>query len=260
MSLDQENTIVKSSAVTRDAFLSGKIHLTQPKTGFRAGSDSVLLGASVAANATSLLDLGCGVGTAAICAMARIPTLNALLAERDPQLSALATQNIADNNMSDRATCTMLDVTATGKQRLAAGLLPDHYSAVIANPPYFASEAGTPAPDISRAGARAMDEGLLDKWVRTAAAAAAPKGQIIFIYRASGLAELLNAFARFGNVTVLPLCGRPGEAASRVLVRGIKGTRAPMVLKSPLAMHPDNGHDFTQLMQAIQRDGAALDW
>mgnify|MGYP001821000592 CR=1 FL=1 len=54
--------------LSRDAFLGGKLHLLQPKTGYRAGVDPVLLAASVpAAAGERVLDLGCGVGAAALC-------------------------------------------------------------------------------------------------------------------------------------------------------------------------------------------------
>ena len=55
------------SDVTEDAFLGGKLHLKQPRRGYRAGVDPVLLAAAVPAQAgQSVLDLGCGVGAAAL--------------------------------------------------------------------------------------------------------------------------------------------------------------------------------------------------
>ena len=70
MSLDQPKDFVKHQTLTRDAFLGGRITVSQPRHGFRAGLDSVLLGAAIAADSTALLDLGCGVGTAALVALA----------------------------------------------------------------------------------------------------------------------------------------------------------------------------------------------
>lgn len=260
MSLDHDSGFVKSDGITQDAFLGGKIHLMQPKSGFRAGIDSVLLGASVASNTSRLLDLGCGAGAASLCAMARLPRLSASLAEINPDLGALAARNIAENGMQERAKAIAIDVTASGAKREAAGLVPDHFSSVIANPPFFDEARGTSAPESGRAGARAMAEGKLDDWVRTAAACVAPKGEVIFIYRASGLAELLDSFGRFGNVMVWPICSRAGEDANRVLVRGIKGVRSPMALRFPLIMHGAEGHAYTNEMQDVFREGIGLDW
>jgi tRNA1Val (adenine37-N6)-methyltransferase len=48
--------------LTRDAFLCGKLHLWQPRTGFRAATDPVLLAAACPAQpGDSVLDLGTGV-------------------------------------------------------------------------------------------------------------------------------------------------------------------------------------------------------
>ena len=64
--------------------------MTQPAKGFRAGLDSVLLGAAVGAAAGRLLELGAGVGTAAMVALTHYPELRATLAERDAETLALA--------------------------------------------------------------------------------------------------------------------------------------------------------------------------
>ena len=86
MSLDQPKAFVKHQSVTRDAFLGGRLTLSQPARGFRAGLDSVLLGAAVSPGRTALLDMGCGVGTAAFVALAHNAGLTATLA-----IPALAT-------------------------------------------------------------------------------------------------------------------------------------------------------------------------
>lgn len=260
MSLDQGEEIVKSDAVSHDAFLGGKLYLSQPKAGFRAGTDSVLLGAAVAHSSKLILDLGSGVGAASLCALARLPDADARLVEINENYAALALSNIKENGFADRAKILSLDVTSSGSAREAAGLYPNQFTSVIANPPYFDSSAGSGAPDKARADARAMPADGLDKWVRTAAFAAAAGGEIIFIYRASGLTDLLSAFKRFGATTVLPIVARPGEEASRVLVRAIKGSRAPMVLKSPLNLHDQAGNAFAPEIAAILREGSSLHW
>ena len=83
MSLDDTTGLVKQQKHTRDAFLGGRLTLSQPRHGFRAGLDSVLLGAAVSCGRSSLLDLGAGVGTAGLVALALNPDLVAMLAERD---------------------------------------------------------------------------------------------------------------------------------------------------------------------------------
>jgi tRNA1(Val) A37 N6-methylase TrmN6 len=260
MSLDQHTVLVKQQNLTRDAFLGGRVIIAQPERGFRAGLDSVLLGAAVATDATTILDLGAGVGTASLVALADANRRTATLVERDPDMAALATLNLAANSFAERGRALLLDVTAPGKVRSAAGLPADHFTSVIANPPFFDPTAGS-APSEARQGARHMPEDALDRWVKTAATHAAPGGEVIFIHVAASLPALLAAFTqRFGAVTVLPLLPREGEPASRVLMRGIKGSRAPFTLLAGRAMHLDAGRGFRPEFEAVFRGTGPLVW
>ncbi len=260
MSLDEATDLVKQQSLTRDAFLGGRLTVSQPEKGFRAGLDSVLLGAAVGEKSRSLLDLGAGAGTAALVAMADLPALSACLVEADPQMVALAVLNIAANDMTGRARVLTLDVTSTGSTRAVAGLAADHFDTVIANPPFFDPGRGS-APAAARSDARHMDDAALDRWVKAAATHAAPGGEVIFIHTAEALPLLLAAFTRrFGAVTVLPLLPREGEPASRVLVRGIKGSRAPFALLAARALHEAGGRTFRPEFDAIFRGGARLIW
>ena len=52
---------------------------------------------------------------------------------------------------------------------------------------------------------------------------------LTLIWRADGLAEVLAALDRgFGSVAILPVHGEAQAPAIRVLVRAIKGGRAPL--------------------------------
>lgn len=261
MSLDQPTEFVKHQTVTRDAFLGGRLTLSQPRNGFRAGMDSVLLGAAVPEDSEGLLDLGAGVGTASLVALALGRARHADLVERDLATVELAQANLADNGLGARGRVLALDIEAKASQRKAAGVLENGYDVVIANPPFFDGAAGTRAPEASRAEARHMGGDALDTWMRCAAGCARANGMAIFVYPAQGLAALLAAFdQRFGAITVLPLSPRPGAEASRVLVRGTKGSRAPLRLLATRALHGLEGNDFAPDFDAIFRGAAALDW
>jgi tRNA1(Val) A37 N6-methylase TrmN6 len=258
MSLAHGTPIVKHAPVTRDAFLGGRLTITQPERGFRAGLDSVLLGAAVRPEANSLLDLGAGPGTASLVALSGLPRLAATLVEFDPAMAILAAENLDSNGFGDRARVVTIDLTAPGRERAAAGLRPDHFATVIANPPFY--EVGsTPSP--AREKARHMSADALEMWIKAAAMHAAPGGEVIFVHVAERLQPLLSGFcARFGAVTVLPLIPREGEAAHRILIRGIKGSRAPLTLLASRPVHASAGRDFTPEFEAIFRGQTRLHW
>jgi tRNA1(Val) A37 N6-methylase TrmN6 len=260
MSLDHTADLVKQQSLTSDAFLDGRLIVAQPAAGFRAGLDSVLLGAAVNGGSLTLLDLGAGAGTAALVALVHHDRRTATLAEFDPGMLALAAANLAANGFAPRGRALQLDVTAAGAVRAAAGLPRDHYTTVIANPPYFSTGSGTP-PSGARAAARHMAAESLDRWVRTAVASAAPGGEVIFVNPAESLPRLIAAFERrLGAMTILPLVPREGEPATRILVRGIKGSRAPLSLLASRALHESRGRGFLPAFDAIFRGLARLDW
>lgn len=261
MSVDHQGSFVKYQSVAPDAFLGGKLSLRQPTRGFRAGSDSVMLGASVSAGTERILDLGAGVGCAGLVAAVWSPAATVLLAEREPELAELAAANAVENGLAHRASAVAVDVTGPGDVRVSAGLLPDQFTSVIANPPFFETGGGTLSSDAARAGARHAEAQSLDRWVRTAAACAAPGGEAIFVYPAARITELLSAFAvRFGAICVLPLAGRPGEDAGRVLVRGIKGSRAPLRLLAQFVLHGESGNAPSVAARSVLMGDGRLDW
>jgi tRNA1(Val) A37 N6-methylase TrmN6 len=101
----------------------------------------------------------------------------------------------------------------------------------------------------------------LDLWVKTAATHTAPDGEAIFIVPAQSLPQLLSSFdRRFGALHVLPLAPREGEPATRILLRGIKGSRAPLSLLATRALHEPVGRGFRPDFEAIFRGAATLIW
>jgi len=261
MSLDHISQFVKLNDASCDKFLGGKLNIFQPKKGFRAGIDSVLLGASVAKDKQNLLELGAGAGVAALCVLSSNKNLNASLLENNELMLKLAQENILANGFVNRAKILDLDLTLAGELRQAAGLGVNFYDCVIANPPFFDSGAGTQSNEQSRANARHMPMADLDKWVRVAAASASPNGEVVFIFDIVGLLPLLNAFAgRFGGVKILPIIAREGQSCKRFMIKGIKGSKAPLKMLSPLFLHATEGREFLPEIDAVFRGEKSLDW
>ena len=100
--------------------------------------------------------------------------------------------------------------------------------------------------------------GALPRWLRTAARLLRRSGTVTLIWRADGLAEVLNAVAAdFGAIAVLPIFPKPSAPAVRVLVRAVKGNRAPLSLL-PGFLLADAGGRPSKHAEAVLRGGAAL--
>jgi tRNA1(Val) A37 N6-methylase TrmN6 len=246
--------------MTDDAFLGGRLHLLQPKSGYRAGLDAILLAAAIEAKepAARVLDAGAGVGAAGLAVAARVPAASVVLIELAPLLAALARENISRNHLTSRVRVIEADICAPAATLAVLGLEAQSFDHVLANPPYLEEGRGSAPPDTMKAGAHIMAAGGLDRWVRFLAHMAAPGGAVTLIHRAEALGELLAALeGRFGALEILPIHPRAGASAHRILIAGRKGSRAAPKLHPGLVLHGD-GNGFRPEVEAILRAGAPL--
>ncbi|WP_136660407.1 methyltransferase [Nitratireductor sp. XY-223] len=227
---------------TVDAFHRGRFHLVQPRgRGHRAGVDAMLLASLVPGGATGrLADFGAGSGAAGMAVASRIETIDVVLVERSAHMAQLASESVRlpqNAGFSGRVTVLAADVTLTGRERLVAGLEDAAFDHVIMNPP-FNDAADRATPDSLKAEAHAMSDRLFERWIRTAGAVCRPGGQLSLIARPQSLLEILGAcHNRFGGLQAIPVHPRPGEDAIRVLLTGIKGSRARLTVRPPLFIH-----------------------
>ncbi len=242
---------------TDDAVLGGRLRLTQKKTGHRVGHDAILLAAAAAAKpGDRIVELGAGVGAAGLALAARVPGVSVTLVERDPDLADIAAANIARNGFESRAAAVMLDVTAPSDAFAAVGLAPGSFDGVLMNPPF--NESQNVSPDAGKRTAHVAPDGSLAKWVAAASWLLHSAGTMTMIWRADGLAQVLSALeAGFGGVVVLPVHGRAGQPAIRVLVRASKGSRAPLTLLPALDLNDPAGKP-TVRAEDVLRHGQAL--
>ncbi|WP_417726828.1 tRNA1(Val) (adenine(37)-N6)-methyltransferase [Roseovarius sp.] len=240
-----------------NAFLGGRLRIAQPRAGYRAGVDPVLLAASVPIRAgQSLLDLGCGSGIAGLCVAARVPGLALAGLEIQPAYAALAQRNAVANGVP-------LEVTVGDIAAMPPALRARQFDHVIANPPYFDRDRSTAAQDPGRE--QAMGEALpLADWVSAAARRTLSGGSVTMIQRAERLPDLLSAMGAYlGSIEILPLIPRRGRAARLILIRGRKGGRAALRLCDGWLLHAgqdhgQDGEDYTSETSDVLRNAAPL--
>ncbi len=248
--------------VTEDAFLGGALMMLQPRDGYRAGVDAVLLAAATPVRhgrGERVLDAGSGVGVVGLCIAARVPDARVTLVENGPELVALAGLNITRNALSDRAQVIAADVTAPGRLLEEVGLRADCFAHIAANPPFHVEGNGRPSRNAIKARAHAMPAGGLTHWVRFAARVTQAGGSLTIVHRADAIGELLSLMdGRFGALRLLPIHPREGAPAVRVLLQGRKGSRAPLTILPGLILHNDD-NSFRPNVADILRHGAPLD-
>jgi tRNA1(Val) A37 N6-methylase TrmN6 len=244
--------------LTEDAVLGGRLRLRQPRHGHRVGHDAILLAAATMARpGQHAVDLGAGIGAAGLALAARVSGLSVTLVEIEPELAALAEENVRLNSFHG-VRSVVVDVAALPAEFEAAGLSADTAACVLMNAPFNDPARHRTSPDPLRRRAHAASGETLAAWLKTANRLLGPHGVLTLIWRADGLAEVQAELGRgFGDIGVLPVHPRPNEPAIRVLVRARKGSRAPLTIYPGLILNDEAGRP-TEAAEAVLRDAVAL--
>jgi len=266
---DQAMTLVQAAEREResgtmpDFLLNGRVVLNQPKTGFRAAIDPVIMAAAVPEKPTGkVLDVGCGVGTAALCYAHRIagnPSGNPVVGlEKQPEMAALALENVAANGLEDRIKIIEGDLLDPLED-----LEPGSFQHIMANPPYVAAAQADPSMDPARLESHVEGAAKLADWIGFAHSRLVHKGSLTLVYDATRLDDVLAALKTgFGGVTVFPLWPAAvpeikGKDAKRIIVQARKDVRTPARFCSGLVLHNSDG-TYTEAAEKILRDCEAL--
>ena len=245
--------MASDSELTRDALLDGRVVLTQPRHGYRIAVDAILLAAATAArDGERVVDLGTGVGAAALCLAVRVPGASVVGLELQPSLACLAAANAEANGVSGRVTAVIGDLSRLPLRAAS-------FDRVMANPPYLRKGAHTPSANRSRAVANGEGEADLAAWMAATARLLRPGGVATLIHRADRLDEVLALMQKdFGALVLFPVWPRAGVSARRVLISGRRGAASPTRLAPGLVLHQSGGQ-FTPEAEAVLRDAGALD-
>ena len=132
--------------VTDDAFLGGALSILQPKSGYRAGIDGIVLAASVpTGDGDAVLDVGAGVGVVGLAVARRLAHARVSLVERNPRLAELARSNIERNTLAGRVQLIEADITRPSVEGVMPGAATGTFDHVLANPPFHIEGRGTAA-------------------------------------------------------------------------------------------------------------------
>ena len=240
--------------ITKDSFLGGRLSVLQPKKGYRAGSDAVLLAASVRAYpGQSVLELGCGTGAAALCLMARVGDLALTGIEAQENYAGLARQSARLNQFS-------MSVVTGQVEAMPQAVTEQTFDHVITNPPYYDSQSVTAPAAHDRRIAHLAQNGMLDVWINAGRRRLRPGGEVTLIHRAERLQEILAALgSNFGDIDITPVTARSDRAATRVIIRARKGSKGPLMINPPLVMHLGAAQKaFSPKAEGILAHGNAL--
>lgn len=226
---------------TQGTLLNGRIRYAQPRHGYRTGIEPIFLAAAVPARpGQRVLEAGCGAGAGLLCLLWRVPGLDATGVEIDPDMAALACDNLAANGFPARIETADITAGITGPF--------DH---AFANPPWH-DPAATRPPQARRA--LATHGAGLDRWI--AALAVGGTTTLALPMAMVPPAAAMLAGAGMGRVAVLPLLPKSGRPAKVALVQARQGPNR-IREASGLVLHNEDG-GYTEAAEAVLRGGEAL--
>ena len=257
--MTEAGSLAAADGLTEDRWLGGRLTLVQPKRGHRVGTDAVLLAAAAGGlEQGRIVDVGAGVGAVGLALAQRSTLAFVNLVEIDPGLARLAERNAALNGLEARTRVLRLDALVP-KQRREAGLT-EWASCVVTNPPFFDARAVRASPDESKVLAHVFAEAGLAYWIEASIAMLAPRGRFVMIHRPEALPAILAAIGgRLGALALLPVHPARNAGAHRVLVSGVKGSKAPLRVAPGLVLHGADGR-LTPEADALHRGEALIDW
>jgi len=241
--------------ISEDSVLDGRVTLLQPKSGFRAAIDPILLAASVPVGSKDqVLDCGTGTGAAALALAARIEDASIMGVDVQPGLVALAVRAAERNGFDERVRFTAMDIADP-----PASFARQMFDHVMSNPPFLAATNGQTPADPARALATVESTADLAAWIGFMAGRLRDGGTLSVIHRHDRVDEIAAELAGdFGDIRCLDLVpvddGRP---IKRAIVQAVKGGAFGDIRRSRLVLHNADG-GFTQAADAVLRDAKAL--
>jgi tRNA1(Val) A37 N6-methylase TrmN6 len=205
----------------------------------------------------TVFEAGFGVGVASLCVLARVPGIHVTGMEITARYAMMGEENAKRNGFAHSVKIIHADVKEALRKDLAN--MPQHgtFNHAFANPPFFEDGKVTQSPSLLKAAAHSFAPDDLELWIKVMYAMVGLRGTVTLIHRADTLGKILTAMEeKFGDIRVAPLYAREGTAASRVIVQGVRGSKAPMQLLPGLILHGE-GNSFTADADAVLRDGAA---
>lgn len=244
--------------VIETTLLRGQVKLLQPREGFHASMDTVLLAAATRVNGgQALLDVGCGVGSAGLCVALKNKNITLFGIDIFEENVKLARENAKLNGVESKCIFQFNSLIEDIEFK------DNYFDVVITNPPYQAGGKHTPSPHAQKSlahGEEASDI-TLEKWCKYLHKKLKQGGLMTMVHRADRLDEIIRALTArrwFGSLVVMPVHSRAGDVAKRVLVSARKERYAPMVIKPALVMHEADG-SYTKIAADILDGKTGID-
>jgi tRNA1Val (adenine37-N6)-methyltransferase len=204
------------SGETLDA-ISGHFRIFQLRDGHRFSTDDVLTawyGTSWAPSASSVLDLGSGIGSVGMIAAWRLPGARVVTIEAQDESVRLARKSAAYNGLESRYEIRHGDFRGQGGPEGLPLRAEEQFDLVLASPPYFPTGTGIEGDHPQKVACRFELRGDITDYARTAGRHLAAGGVFACVFPEEQIARMEMA-ARDSALTIVrrrPVVFKEGEA------------------------------------------------
>ena len=233
---------------TKDSLFGGRLHVRQPRSGYRFSMDAVALaGLADMAAGDRVLDLGTGCGIIPLMLAFRYPGITVYGVEIQKNQADLAAENVADNRLENRVTILHQDIkTLTPSQTFGA------VDMVVCNPPHIEKSRGRINPNNQAAISRHEIKITLKELIRVSEQMLAPMGKLLIIFPCQRLADLMEQMriCAIEPKEMHIIYTKADAIAKRVLLKGVKGGGTGLKINPPFIIHNADG-TYTAAAQQI---------
>lgn len=215
------------------------MNILQPVQGYRFSLDALLLAefARIGQDA-SVIDLGTGCGVIPLVLAAQHQTARFVGVESNPDMAALAVENVCSNSMNAR-----IEIVSDDVLTIRSCFPVSSFDLVVSNPPFRSPGTGKVSPHKGRDAARHETTAGLVDFLMSAKYLVKPGGRICFIYHPSRLAEFICRAAelKLALLRLRMVHGTVGAEAKMFLAEMAKGSRGDLKVEAPLIVYDHSG-------------------
>ena len=225
---------------TFDNILKGKIKITQLKSGFRFGFDTIFLAAFVNGflkkykkKNISLADVGAGVGSISLVIAFKNINIKITAIENNLHYLKAAEENIINNNFQKNIELINSNIFNINRNLI------NHFDIVVSNPPYYNKGNNKSKNKLRDVSKRIID---LNKWLDGSLKLLKDKGIIFLIFPTEILDQVLIFLSKkTGSFKIFPFWPNQKKSSKRIILYAIKGGSSPIQLMPGLKLYNNNG-------------------
>jgi tRNA1Val (adenine37-N6)-methyltransferase len=215
------------------------IRVCQHRYGYRFSVDALLLYSFVnVRHAFEIADLGAGSGIIGLLLAKKYEEAKVLLVELQEGLFHLARKNIELNNLGERVTAMLSDISLVAEK--VGGM---SFDLVVSNPPFRKPTSGRISLGEERAVARHEIMLRLPDLIEDSSRLLRARGRFFMIYHPERVMELMDTLRarRLEPKRLRFVHNDPSMVSKIVLVEAVKGGRAGIKIEKPLFIYRKDG-------------------